>query len=312
MRIIAGVIVVLLATGLWVSCSGGPRVDPPAFDGDRAFGYLVDQVAFGPRVPGSQASAQCRDYFYRHFSELGLTVDSQAFDFFDPYSRTNMRMVNVMASANDCESARDRCVVLMAHYDCRPRADLSLNDSLAEQPIDGANDGASGVAVLMELANLFTQVSPPCAVDLVLVDGEDWGIAGDHDRYMLGSREFARRGIRGRYAFGIVVDMVGDADQTMLREGFSEVYFSSLNDVVWQIARERNISTFRDSVGDSVLDDHLSLNAAGVPSIDLIDIDYAYWHTEFDTPDKCSGQSLANVGRVLADLIYNPSLWPKK
>ncbi len=302
--------VATFACGVFIclSCSS-PRIQPPKFDGDRAYGYLVKQVEFGPRVPGTEASAQCRRYLCEHFSQLGLQVDSQVFDYDDPYSQTGIIMVNVVASAlNESDAA----VVLMAHYDCRPRAEYASDPELMERPIDGANDGASGVAVLMEMANLFAERKPPGRVDLVLVDGEDWGKPGDHDNYMLGSREFARRGIRDRYRFGIVVDLVGDSDQQIYREAFSERYAKPLNDVIFETAARLEIETFYDSVKHPVLDDHISLNIGGVLSADIIDFDYAYWHTEFDTPDKCSGESLANVGRVLAEIVYNPELWPEK
>ncbi|UCD63573.1 MAG: M28 family peptidase [Candidatus Zixiibacteriota bacterium] len=304
--------VILILVGSCVCCGQAPRVQPPLFDGNRAFTYLRTQVEFGPRVPGSDASARCRDYIYDHFRGLGLVVDSQVFVFRDPYSDADVRMVNVVGSYDPANVSAAARIVLMAHYDSRPRAEYARDPNLAGEPIDGANDGASGTAVLMEMANLIARDAPPGAVDLVLVDGEDWGVTGDHERYMLGSRHFARQGIRGKYRFGIVVDMVGDIDQRILREGYSEIYGKSLNDMVWRSARELGIDAFYDSIGDSVLDDHLSLNVGGVPSINIIDFDYPYWHTEFDTPDKCSGLSLANVGRVLTEIIYNPSLWPEK
>lgn len=294
-----------------VSC-GDSRVQPPAFDADRAFGYLERQVEFGPRVPGSAASAQCRDYIYRHLADLGPVVDSQAFDYLDPYSGQNIRMVNVVASFAGESSGESERIVLMAHYDCRPRTDFASDPALFDSAIDGANDGASGTAVLMELANLFEEVPPPGGVDLVLVDGEDWGKPGDHENYLLGSREFARRGIHDKYRFGIVIDLVGDADQDIYREAYSERFNRELNDLVFNEAQRLGITTFHDTVRHIVIDDHLSLNGGGVPAVNIIDFDYAYWHTEFDTPDKCSGESLANVGRILAEIVYNPSLWPNK
>lgn len=220
-------------------------------------------------------------------------------------------MVNVVASIGGNDGAGDR-IVLMAHYDSRPRTDYARDPALFESPIDGANDGASGVAVLMELANLMSKRPPPCSVDIVLVDGEDWGRAGDHDYYFLGSREFSRRIARGRYRFGIVVDMVGDRNQQIYREEISDTYARSINDMVFEAARRIGVATFIDSVKHAVKDDHLPLNVAGVPTVDLIDFDYQYWHTEFDTVDKCSAESLTNVGRVLVEIVYNKSIWPKK
>ena len=288
-------------------CSG--PTDPPLFDGQRAFGYLDQQVAFGPRVPGTDASKACRDMFYQHFESCGLQVDSQAFTFFDPYSSTDTPLVNVIAHYRG--AAEDEpALLLLAHYDSRPRTDFHTDPTLVHLPIDGANDGASGVAVLMELANLLKTRPPDCNLDLLLVDGEDWGRSGDIDYYLLGSREFARRGIRDKYRFGVVVDLIGDTYQQIYREEYTERFYKPINDMIWETAATLGVSTFREEIRHTIQDDHVSIGAAGVPTALLIDFDYKYWHTEFDTPDKCSAESLANVGRVLAYIIYNASLWP--
>jgi len=302
--------VVMTMLALAFSCAD-KGVRPPTFNGERAYRYLVHQVDFGPRVPGTKASAECRDFFYNHFTELGAHIDSQAFSFFDPYSQTDIPLVNVIAGIKGDGEVSDG-IVLMAHYDSRPRTDYAHDPKLKDEPIDGANDGASGVAVLMELGNLFAEKAPPCDVDLVLVDGEDWGKPSDLDYYLLGSREFGRRGIREKYRFGIVIDLIGDSKQEIYREAYSERSNKMLNDAIWSAAARLGITTFRDTVKHTIIDDHLSLISAGVPSIDIIDFDYPYWHTEFDTPDKCSPAALENVGRVLAEVIYNPSLWPQK
>lgn len=296
---------------LYVGSCSTAEIVPPVFNGDRAFEYIEQQVSFGPRVPGSEASGLCRNYFVNFFEKNNIDIDSQNFIYPDPYSGKDIEMVNVIGRINP-DMDPDKRIVLMAHYDSRPRTDFAKDSLKINNPIDGANDGASGAAVLMELVNLFTEKKPPCGVDLVLVDGEDWGKAGDLENYLLGSREFARRGIRGKYRFGIVVDMVGEKDQQLYREGYSEKFHKPINDLVWQTAAELGISTFMDSVKYTVVDDHLPLQSAGIAAIDIIDLDYPQWHTEYDTPDKCSAQSLSNVGRVLAKIIYNPSKWPKK
>ncbi len=302
--------VAILSAVVFLGCTT-TVAPPPPFDGERAMGYLEKQVAFGPRVPGSEPWRECRDWYYEFFTDLDLAVDSQVFDFLDPYSKKTLPLVNVIGRVESLDPDADR-ILLMAHWDTRPRTDFATDSSLLEEPIQGANDGASGVAVLMELANLMAQQPPPCHVDLVLADGEDWGKPGDLDYYLLGSREFGRRGIRETYRFGIVIDMIGDRDQQVYREGYSEQYMKPLNDMIFASAARLGITTFRDSVKYFVHDDHLSINASGVPAVDLIDFDYPYWHTEFDTPDKCSAEALSNVGRILLDVLYNPSLWPKK
>lgn len=303
------IVAVILFNALGCSSS---ITTPPSFDGDRAYGFLLKQVEFGPRVPGSDPWRNCRTYFNEYFTGLGLQVDSQNFSFIDPYSNREIPLVNVIARYRGGK-ADELPVALMAHWDSRPRADYATNPGLADQPIDGANDGASGVAVLMELAHMVTEQKAPSNVDFVLVDGEDWGKSGDIDYYLLGSKYFAAAGdgIRGKYRFGIVVDMIGDKDQKILREGFSQRFEAAVNDMVWKAARDLGVTTFVDSVTQDIFDDHLSLATAGVPAIDIIDFDYRYWHTELDTPDKCSPESLANVGKVLARILYNPSLWPK-
>lgn len=300
--------VFLVCSAIIAGCSG--PVDPPQFDGRRAFGYLEKQVSFGPRVPGTAASAASRDFFFRHFESCGLAIDSQAFSFFDPYSSVDIPLVNVIARYRTDASDRP-AILLLAHYDSRPRTDYHTDSTKRHLPIDGANDGASGVAVLLELANLLKEQPPNCNIDLLLVDGEDWGKPGDTDYYLLGSREFARGGIRDHYQFGVVVDLIGDTYQQIYREEYTERFYKPVNDMIWQTAALLGVESFKDDVRHTILDDHLSIGAAGIPTALLIDFDYKYWHTEFDTPDKCSAESLANVGRVLAYIIYNQSLWPE-
>lgn len=300
----------MIVTACLVSAGCSGPVQPPAFDGARAFGYLEQQVALGPRVPGTESSRACRDMFYRHFESTGLQVDSQAFTFFDPYSSVDTPLVNVMARYRGAGDDAP-VMLLLAHYDSRPRTDYPTDTTLGDQPIDGANDGASGVAVLMELANLLKAQPPNCNLDLVLVDGEDWGRSGDSDYYLLGSREFARGDIRDVYLFGVVVDLVGDKNQQICRESYTDRFYQPINDMIWQTAALLEVKTFKEEIRHTIQDDHISIGAAGVPTALLIDFDYEHWHTEFDTPDKCSAESLANVGRVLAYIIYNTSLWPE-
>ena len=308
MRVIGFPFTILLLFSL--ACSRA-EVRPPDFNGDRAFSYLVQQVAFGPRVPGSDAWKNCRAFLDNHFTKLGLAVDSQFFTFTDPYSGATKPLVNIIVHLRPGD-APPSTILLVAHYDSRPRTEHNSDPARTGDSLPGANDGASGAAVLMELANLFASAPTPTNVDMLLVDGEDWGKEGDPDYYLLGARHFASSGTKDQYAFAILLDMVGDKDQTIYREQYSERFHKPLNDLVWQTARQLHIATFIDSVKYAIMDDHLPLNVAGIPAIDLIDFDYPHWHSERDTPDKCSPQALANVGQVLAKIIYNPSSWPRK
>ncbi len=295
---------------MMVGCSAA-RVEPPAFDGQRAFEYLVRQVELGPRVPGTAAWEQARTLYYSHFQSLGMAVDSQAFEFFDPYSRTEKPLVNVIARVKGSRPEGPP-ILLVAHYDSRPRTDFHSDPQRTTDSLIGANDGASGVAVLMELANLFAARPPESDIELLLVDGEDWGMEGDPDHYMLGARYFASRGIHGKYRFGIVIDMVGGKDMQIFREVYSDRYNKPLNDMVWEAASRLSLPAFRDSVKYVVLDDHLPINAGSVPAIVLIDFGYKHWHTERDIPENCSAESLGQVGRLLAEIAYNRSFWPDK
>ncbi len=301
----------IVTSGISILVSCTENYAAPDFNGERAFGYLKKQVEFGPRVPGTEASRNCRNYYYEYFSQSGVAFDSQAFEFTDPYSGQSIPLVNVIARIEGSHP-EEPGIILMAHYDSRPRTDFPSNQELANQPIQGANDGASGAAVLMELVGLLSQSIPPRNIDLVMVDGEDWGERGDNDHYLLGSKEFSRRGIRGKYHFGIVIDLVGDSGQQFYREIFSQDFYPQINDMIWNTARELGLPTFVDSTVHMVLDDHVSLATSGVPAVVIIDFDYPYWHTDLDTVDKCSATSLENVGRVLAHICYNPDIWPPK
>ncbi|RME27499.1 MAG: M28 family peptidase, partial [Candidatus Zixiibacteriota bacterium] len=296
---------------LCLCACGSHDMHPPDFDGTAAMGVLQKQVAFGPRVPGTDPWVQCRRYLMDQLKEYGLSVDSQSFTFVDPYSGRTVPLVNIIASYRGADST-DKALLLAAHWDSRPRTDYPSKAALADQPIPGANDGASGVAVLIELARLFHETPPPANVDLVFLDGEDWGKSGDEQHYLLGARKFAASGLSDRYRFGILLDMIGDADLRIYREGLSEQYVKFVNDYVWQSAARLGLPAFVDSVKHTVLDDHVALNIGGIPTVDLIDFDYPYWHSDRDTPDKCSAKSLAQVGRLLAYIVYHPSTWPDK
>lgn len=292
----------------FISCSS-TTVNTPTFSADDAFRYIEEQVAFGPRVPGTEASAQARDYFYKHFKNRGFEIDSMTFVYDDAYSDNQIPMVNVIARFNGDPSGTDR-ILVCAHYDSRPRTDHAHDKTKMNDPIDGANDGGSGVAVLMALADLFKIQSPGINVDFVLFDGEDWGKSGDPSNYLIGSRAFAKTGIRDKYKFGILLDMIADHDQKILREIYSEMYAKKINDMLFSTAKNLGITTLIDSVGPAVLDDHIPLNAAGVPTANLIDMDYPYWHTEFDTPENCSVEALDRIGKLMTTVLYNKKLWP--
>jgi len=283
---------------LLVSC-GGDRLRPK-FDPDRAFDLLLLQTDIGPRNPGSQGWAEFQTMLGAFLDSLNIEYKTQPFTYNDYIRGDTLRMVNWIARINPDEGDR---ILIGAHYDCRPRADYAEDPIRRDEPILGANDGASGVAVLMHLAELMKAAPPRVGVDLVFFDGEDYGPPERHDQFLLGSKYFASNH-NASYAFGIIIDMIGDRDLAIYREVFSERYVKEINDLVWQTAARLNVTAFVDSVKHNVIDDHLPLIAADIPTVDLIDFDYPHWHTHRDTPDKCAPASLDAVGRVLVDIIY--------
>jgi Zn-dependent M28 family amino/carboxypeptidase len=214
---------------------------------------------------------------------------------------SEVALSNVIASFR--MDARER-VLFGAHWDTRPVANLDPVESNRDKPILGANDGASGVAVLLALAALMSERSPSVGVDLVFFDGEDGGDGGGFDQYCVGSTVFASR--MGDYApsYAVVVDMIGDSDLAIPVEQNSLTACPSVVRTVWDAAGRVGAASFSEETGTAMFDDHIPLIQAGVPSALIIDFDYDYWHTLEDTPDKCSPESLGEVGAVLAELVY--------
>jgi glutaminyl-peptide cyclotransferase len=273
----------------------------PIFDGKQAFKYLTAQTDFGPRVPNSAAHEKCLAYLQTELQKYTDAVNLQQFTE-QGYDGVTLSLTNVIASFNLNATTR---ILLTAHWDSRPRADQDPDPKKRTQPILGANDGASGVAVLMEIARLLNASPPPVGVDIVLTDGEDYGKEGDNARYLLGARYFAKHLPPGFHpVFGILLDMVGDRDLEISKEPNSMHFAPDIVDLVWSTARNLGVYQFSQNVQTAVMDDHLPLNDAGIKTIDLIDFDYPYWHTTEDTTDKCSAESLEAVGKVLTTVIY--------
>jgi Zn-dependent M28 family amino/carboxypeptidase len=200
--------------------------------------------------------------------------------------------------------------VLTAHWDTRPWADQDVNPGNYAKPILGANDGASGVAVLLEFARIFTSNPPPAGVDIVLFDAEDVGESGNSESYAKGSQYFAKHlPTDTQYKYAINFDMVGDKNLEIRRESNSNMYAPALMEAVFKRARLLGFPQFIDEETPGIYDDHIPLNQANIPAIDLIDFNYPdhtnrYWHTMDDTPDKCSPESLHAVGTVILNILY--------
>ncbi len=277
---------------------GGGTANVPVFDAQRSYNYLLDQVRLGPREPGTPAHVACRDYLRERLHESIGDASLQPFEL--PMEGRVIPMWNVLASYH---SANPRQVLLCAHWDTRPTADEEEDPANVARPIQGANDGASGVAVLLEIAGLLRAYPPPVGVRFVLFDGEDYGPGSD--RMYLGAKFYARNKPAPDPEWGVLLDMVGDRDLGIWRERNSEQGAPQVNDRIWSAARAAGHGdVFHDSVRWSITDDHIPLLAAGVPVVDVIDFDYPYWHTLEDTADKCSPQSLAAVGETVLHALY--------
>lgn len=282
------------------------KIAIPEFDGQNAYQYLTAQCNFGPRNPGSNGHSNCLAYLRNEMQKYAGAVDLQNFSM-TGYGGEQLNLTNIVSSFNLQATKR---FLLIAHWDTRPRADQEKDVKKQSRPILGANDGASGVAVLLEMARQFKASPPPVGVDILFVDGEDYGKEGDTEHYLLGARYFAQHMQPGFVpVWGILLDMIGDKELQIKRERFSMKYAPDVVDLVWSTAHELGAGQFSDELQAWVTDDHLPLNDAGVKTIDLIDFAYpdstnSYWHTLQDTPDKCSAASLEAVGKVLMTVLY--------
>lgn len=261
----------------------------PLFDGENAYAYLVEQCEFGPRPPGSQNLSDCRQFIVNTLESSNWTVLLQNFTYLDT------QCSNIIAKTSTVSTAS---LILGAHYDTRPNA---TSDALANQskPIIGANDGASGTAVLLELAQILP-ASIKDTIELVFFDAEDSGGINGWD-WIRGSTHYVNELTSSRKVSinaMILVDMVGDMNLQIPREASST---DSLQNEVWEIAKTMGYDdTFLDRAGSSILDDHRPFLDAGIPALDIIQNPFPwYWHTLEDTPDKCSAESLQIVGEVL-------------
>jgi Zn-dependent M28 family amino/carboxypeptidase len=276
----------------------------PDFPAPRAWGYLVAQCAFGPRVPGTPAHEQCLSYLEKSLRAAGGDVSIHSFRAATDASRDSLKMTNVTARFGPSGQG----VILGAHWDSRPWADQDPDSSMHARPILGANDGGSGVAVLLALSELFQRQPPPVPVEIALFDAEDQGRADHPDGFLLGSWEYARRLIPPFPRAVLVLDMVGGSDLQICREGYSQEAAGWLNDMLFGEARDLGLSGFEDRVCYSVLDDHYPFLQRGIAAVDLVDMHYRQWHTIGDAPRSCSQESLEQTGRLLVSFLYGGSL----
>lgn len=274
------------------------------FDGDRAYGYLKQLCEIGPRRSGSEGMKAQQKLLTDHFTKLGGKVRLQQFGYHHPLDNSVVPMANLIV---EWHPQRKRRILLCTHYDTLPFPMLDRDNPRGT--FIGANDGGSGVALLMELGNHIKDLPGEYGVDFVFFDAEEF-LFDPNGRFFVGSEWFARdyhdNPPQHKYRWGVLLDMIGDKQLRIPQERNSISWRDTrpLVKNIWKIARELGVSEFVPERGVRVNDDHLPLhNIAKIPTCDIIDFDYPPWHTQGDTLDKCSGLSLAKVGFVIKEWL---------
>ncbi len=283
----------------------------PSFDAAEAYQMVEEQVKFGPRNPGSKAHKKALGFYKNEFGEYADKVELQPFSY-PGYDNERLELTNIIAKFNPYAKNR---IVICAHWDSRPRAEHAKDPANVNLPIMGANDGASGCGILIELAKILHQNKISYGIDLVLFDGEDYGKSNDLNNFCLGSKYYAAK-LNGDYpAFAILLDMVGDKEAVFTKELNSLQFAPEITEMIWNTAYQVNAGVFSQAKGSSVYDDHIPLNQVGLRTVDIIDADLIgadspnerrnYWHSDEDTMKNISQETLRQVGDVLTTFIYS-------
>jgi len=299
-------VLVAVAAGVAVALACQARAGGGAreFNGQTAFGYVQQQMTFGPRIPGTPAHRATGDWI---LAQLRTRADSVIVQEIPHVTRgagrgDTLRLRNFFARFQPAATER---VLFLAHWDTRPHADQSQNLGQQRLPVPGANDGASGVAVLLGVADALKQRAPALGVDLLFVDGEDFGNFADSTDVLIGSRWFVAHQPPGyQPLYAVLFDMVGDKDLQIYQEGNSLAVAPEVVQRVWRTAADLGYErVFVSSARHTLTDDHVSFQRAGIHAIDVVDFDYPFWHTTEDTIDKVSAASLQIVGDVAVALV---------
>lgn len=289
----------------------------PDFNADSAFYFVDKQVAFGPRVPNSKEHIECGDYLVYELNRFGAKVIEQkvALKAFDG------KILNARNIIGSYDLERKNRVLLFAHWDTRPFSDQDANSDNHHKPILGANDAASGVGVLLEIARNIQAKKPDVGVDIIFFDAEDYGTPSfienepEGDWWCLGSQYWSKNPHVSNYSakYGILLDMVGAPNATFYKELISKKYAGGIVSKVWNTARDLNYGAyFVDKDGGAITDDHVPINQnLRIPSIDIIQYDEktnsgfgAYWHTQNDDMSNISKETLKAVGQTVMEVIY--------
>ncbi len=292
----------VLALASVAACGEEPLAEPRAFDADAALQYAAAQVAFGPRIPGRPGHAAEARWLDSLLRARADTVVDQRWTHVDVRG-DSLALTNFVARFNPGATKR---LLFMAHWDTRPYSDgTHAQPGDSAQPVPGANDGASGVAVLLGVADALKAAAPGVGVDLLFADGEDYGdFFTERGDVLIGSRYYGQHQLGPKPLYAVLFDMVGDKDLRISQEGNSMIGAGEVVDLVWDTAHKLGYgAVFVPYENVTLTDDHVELQQAGIRAIDVVDFDYPYWHTPRDTMDKISAQSLGIVGRLALALV---------
>ncbi len=274
------------------ACARSPRVsaDTPAVSGEKAMEHVRAQVAFGPRPPGSQALQKCRAYIEQQLRSYGYEVEEDAFESETPYG--SKRFVNLIARRGPGSKG---VIALASHYDTKYMERVNFV---------GADDGGSSTGLLLELARVLASSKADLDYWFLFLDGEEAFVEWSTFDSTYGSRHLARRwkqeGVASRVKALILLDMVGDKDLDIVKDTNSTRW---LSDLAWDTARKIGLAGILSTNEGEIQDDHIPFLDAGIPCLDLIDLDYPPWHTAADTLDKISPDSLEKTGRLVVALL---------
>ncbi len=277
------------------------------FDAQRAFTMLEKQCEFGPRPPGSKAHRETQNFLFAELQKYANSVVLQPHTY--KAKTETLHLNNILAEFGPGpppvtgQGQNGETILLAAHWDTRPIADHDPKPENQDKPILGANDGASGVAVLLEIARVLKEHPPPQRVVIVLFDGEDYGRSIDD--MFIGSRFFAKNLGKWKPDYGILLDMIGDKDLALPIERFSWEANPGFTEAIWNRATTLGLAPFQQRLGQAIMDDHVPLIKVGIPMVNIIDFTYPYWHTIEDTVDKCSPKSLEVVATLVISIIYD-------
>ncbi len=275
-----------------ISAQPSPKI-LSLYNANAAMALIKKQCAFGARVPGTTAHKQTKTFLENELKKYADVVTTENFG----GDYTNI--------IGEFGVLKQKKILLCAHWDSRKYANMEKDEKKKKLPVPGANDGASGVAVLLELAKIFKNHPPPQGVTIAFFDAEDQGNI-DEKEFCLGSKDFAKRRKKQfkNYKYGVLLDMVCAKNASFYVEENSAAFARDVVDDVWNAGHALGFTQFKSAMKFSIYDDHMPLIENGLPSVDIINFDYKPWHTTQDTPDKCDVKTLDAVGKTLLKVLY--------